>query len=61
MIMMMMIFLKKKFDKYYMTLAEIKDLYVLIYNKPSFDRTAKNKRETYENLVAMSRNNDYTT
>ena len=61
MIMMMMIFLKKEFDKYYMTLAETKDLYVLIYNKPSFDRTAKNKRETYENLVAMSRNNDYTT
>ena len=57
----MMIFLKKKFVKYYMTLAETKDLYVLIYNKPSFDRTAKNKRETYENLVAMSRNNDYTT
>ena len=61
MIMMMMIFLKKFFDKYYMTLAESKDLYVLIYNKSSFDRTAKNKREAYENLVAMSRNNDYTT
>ena len=57
----MMIFLKNFFDKYYMTLAESKDLYVLIYNKSSFDRTAKNKREAYENLVAMSRNNDYTT
>ena len=29
-------------------------------NKPFFDQPVKNKREAYEKLIEMSRNNDYT-
>ena len=36
------------FDKYYMTLGEIKDLNALIDNKPFFGQPVKNKQETYE-------------
>ena len=49
------------FDKYYMSLVEIKDFDVFIYNKPFFDQHIKRKQETYEKLVEMSRNDDYTT
>ena len=49
------------FHKYYMLLVETKDFNVLIDNKPCFDQTVKNKQETYEKLIDMSRNDDYTT
>ena len=49
------------FDGYYMPLVEIKDLSALIDNKPFFDHTVKNKQEAYEQLIEMSRNNDYRT
>ena len=49
------------FDGYYMPLVEIKDLSALIDNKPFFDHTVKNKQEAYEQLIEMSKNNDYTT
>ena len=49
------------FDRYYMPLVEIKDLTALIDNKPFFDHTVKNKQEAYEQLIEMSRNNDYRT
>ena len=41
--------------------VEIKDFNVLIDYKPFFDQTVKNKQETYETLVEMSKNDDYTT
>ena len=44
-----------------MPLAEVKDFNALIDNKPFFNQPIKNKQETYEKLVKMSRNNDYTT
>ena len=52
---------KNYFDVYYMLLVEIKDFITLIDNKPFFDQPVKNKMEAYENLVQMSRNDDYTT
>ena len=33
----------------------------MINNKPYFDQPVKNKQETYEKLIEMSRNDDYTT
>ena len=30
-------------------------------HKPFFDQSVKNKQETYEKLIKMSRNDDYTT
>ena len=48
------------FDKYYMTLVEIKDFNALINNKPFFEQPVKSKQEAYEKLVEISRDNDYT-
>ena len=42
-----------------MILPEI--LLMSIDNKPFFDQLVKNKQESYEKLIKMSRNNDYTT
>ena len=44
-----------------MPLVEIKDFNALIDNKPFFDHPVKNKQESYEKLIEMSRNDDYTT
>ena len=52
---------RNSFDKYYMSLVEIKDFNVLIDDKPFYDQPLKNKREAYEKLIEMSRNDDYTT
>ena len=49
------------FGKYYMPLVEIKDFSTLIDNKAYFDKTMRNKEKTYEKLVELSRNEDYTT
>ena len=43
-----------------MPLVEIKDFNALIDNKTFFDQPVKNKKEAYEKLIEMSRNNDYT-
>ena len=51
---------KGSFDKYCMSLEEIKDFNALIDNKPFFDQPMKNKREAYEKPANMSRNYDYT-
>ena len=34
---------------------------IIIDNKPYFDKPVQNKQEAYEELVEMSRNNDYAT
>ena len=49
------------FDEYYQQLVEFKEFNALIDNKPFFDQSVKNKQETYEKPVEMSRSNDYTT
>ena len=46
-----------------MQFMEIKDFNALIDNKPFFDQPVKKnkKQETYEKLIKISRNNNYTT
>ena len=44
-----------------MQLVEIKDFNELINNEPFFDQLVKNKQETYEKLIEMSRNGNYTS
>ena len=44
-----------------MPLVEINDFNVLIDNKSFFDQPVKNKQKVYENLIEMSRNDDYIT
>ena len=48
------------YDKYYLTLVEMKDFNVLIDQIPFFDQPIKSKQEAYEKLVKKSRNDDYT-
>ena len=49
------------FSSYYAPKSEIKDFNVLIRGKKFFDVPVKNKEEAYEEIVDMSKNNDYTT
>ena len=51
---------RTSFSKYYVPKVEIKDFNVLIDGKPFFDISVKNKGETYETIIEMSKNNDYT-
>ena len=44
-----------------MQLVEIKNVHGLIATKPFFDQPVKNKQKAYENVVYISRSNDYTT
>ena len=48
------------FSKNYTLNIEIKDLNVLIDGKSFFDVPLKNKEETYEKIIEISKNNDYT-
>ena len=48
------------FSKYYTPEVEIKDFNVLIHGKIFFDVSVK-KKEAYENIIEISKNNDYTT
>ena len=48
------------FLKYY-TPTVIKDYNVLIDQMPFFDIPIKNKEQTYEQIIELFRNNDYTT
>ena len=52
---------KDSFSDYYVTNVEIKDVNVLIDRKSFFDLPVKNEEETYEKIMNMSNNNDYTT
>ena len=49
------------FSDYYVPNVEIKDFNVLINGKSFFDLPVKNEEETYEKIIEMSNNNDYTT
>ena len=52
---------RKSFSKYHVTNVQIKDFNVLIDGKSFFDMPIKNIEETYEQIIEMGRNNDYTT
>ena len=52
---------RASFNKYYTPTVEIKDYDVVIDGKSFFDVSIKNKTETYQKIIEMSRNNDYTT
>ena len=49
---------KRSFSKNYTPKVEIKDFNVLIDGKRFLDVPVKNKDETYENIIEMSKNND---
>ena len=49
------------FSNYYVPKVEVKDFNVLIDGKPFFEIPVKNKEETYEAIIEMSKNNGYTT
>ena len=51
---------RTSFSKYYVPKVEIKDFNVLIDGKPLFEIPMKNKKEAYEAITEMSKNNDYT-
>ena len=52
---------RTSFLKYYVPKVEIKDFNVLIDGKQFFEIPVKNKEEVYEQIIEMSKNNDYTT
>ena len=52
---------RDSFSHYYVPNVEIKYFNVLIDEKSFFDLPVKNEQETYENIIEMSNNNDYTT
>ena len=49
------------FSDYYVPNVEIKDFNFLIDGKSFFGFQVKNEEETYEKIIEMSNNNDYTT
>ena len=49
------------FSHYYVPNARIKDFNVLIDGESFFDLPVKSEEETYETIMDVSNNNDYTT
>ena len=49
------------FSHYYVPNVEIKDFNVSTDGKSLFDLPVKNEEVTYEKIIEMARNNDYTT
>ena len=49
------------FSKCYLPKIEIKDYNVIIDGKPFFEIPVKNKEESYEKIIEISKNSDYTT
>ena len=52
---------RDSFSHYYVPNVEIKDFNVLIDGKGFFDFPVRNKEETYEKIMSISKTNDYTT
>ena len=52
---------RTSFSKYYTAADEIKDFNVVVNGKSFFDVPVKNKEETYEKIIEMSKNNYYKT
>ena len=53
--------LRDSFSHYYAPNVEIQDFNVLMDGKSFFHLPGKNEEEAYEEIIEMSRNNDYTT
>ena len=51
---------RRSFSKYYVPNVQIKDFNVLIDGKSFFDMPIKSEEETYQQIIEMGRNNDYT-
>ena len=51
---------RESFSKYYVPKVEIKDFNALIDGKSFFEIPVKNKEEAYEEIIEMSKNNDFT-
>ena len=52
---------RTSFSKYYTPSVELKDFDVLTDSKSFFDVPIEIKEETYEKIIEMNKNNDYTT
>ena len=52
---------RTSYFKYYVPNVQIKDFNVLIDGKSFFDMPIKNEEETYEQIIEIGINNDYTT
>ena len=52
---------RTSFSNYYLPKIKIKDFNVLIDGKPFFEIPVKNKEETYEKIIEISKNSNYTT
>ena len=52
---------RDSFNIYYMLLVEIKNFNTLINNEILFHQPVKNKQDSYEKIIEMSRNDAYTT
>ena len=52
---------RTSFSEYYVPKVEIKDYNVIIDGKSFFELPVKNKEETYEKIIEVRRNNNYTT
>ena len=52
---------RTSFSKYYVPNVQIKSFNGLIDGKSFFGIPIKNEKETYEQIIEMGRNNDYTT
>ena len=52
---------RDSFSHYYVPNVRIKNFNILIDVKSFFDLQVKNEKETYERIMDMSNNNDYTT
>ena len=52
---------RTSFSNYYLPKIERKDYNVIIDGKHFFEIPVKNKEETYEKIIEISKNSDYTT
>ena len=52
---------RTSFFKYYLPKLEIKDYNVIIDGKSFFEIPVNNKEESYEKIIAISNNGNYTT
>ena len=52
---------RTSFSNYYVPKVEIKDYNVITDGKSFFEFPVKNKEETYEKIIEISKNSDYTT
>ena len=52
---------RTSFSNYYVPKVEIKDCNAIIDGKPFFEIPVRNKEETYEKIIELSKNSDCTT